>query len=243
MSSENDKNDDQQGGSLKRSLGMVKPHTTVVAIVSIAWALFQLALPRLVILDSTTVRAVHLAFAMTLVFLTIPAIRRKHSADAGDCRIRLSNYILAGVACLCVSYFVLDWTGILMRAANPLLRDTVIGIILIVLLLEASRRAIGPALPIIALVFTLYAFFGDHLPLVIAFRSVSLRRYLSQIALSTEGIFGIPLHVSANTVFLFVLFGSMLEKAGAGRFFNDLALSLLGRFKGGAADTRAVSQS
>ena len=239
MSPENAKNDNQHGGSLPQ--GGATPHTTIVAIVSVAWALFQLALPRLVILDSTTIRAVHLAFAMTLVFLTMPAARRKRSHDASDACIGPPGYILAGVACLCVSYFVLDWTGILMRAANPLLRDIVVGIILIVLLLEASRRAIGPALPIIALVFTLYAFFGDHLPLVIAFRGVSLRRYLSQIALSTEGIFGIPLRVSANTVFLFVLFGSMLEKAGAGHFFNDLALSLLGRFKGGAGKAAVVS--
>jgi TRAP transporter 4TM/12TM fusion protein len=79
------------------------------------------------------------------------------------------------------------------------------------------------------------------MPLVIAFGGVSLRRYLGQIALSTEGIYGIPLHVSANTVFLFVLLGSMLDKIGAGHFFNDLALSLLGRFKGGAAKAAVIS--
>ena len=79
------------------------------------------------------------------------------------------------------------------------------------------------------------------MPMVFAFRGVSLRRYLSQIALSTEGIYGIPLYVSAHTVFLFVLFGSMLDKVGAGRFFNELAISLLGRFKGGAAKAAIVS--
>ncbi|MHC4534955.1 MAG: TRAP transporter permease, partial [Planctomycetota bacterium] len=93
----------------------------------------------------------------------------------------------------------------------------------------------------IAIVFTLYAFLGPYMPLVIAFGGVSLRRYLGQIALSTEGIYGIPLHVSANTVFLFVLLGSMLDKIGAGHFFNDLALSLLGRFKGGAAKAAVIS--
>lgn len=241
MSSETTKNINLKAAIPKLGLRLPPSHTTVVGIVSVGWALFQLALPRLVILDSSTVRSVHLAFAMTLVFLTIPAMRRKSSGNASESRIRPSSYILAGATCLCVSYFVFDWTGIQMRAANPLLRDIVAGIILIVLLLEASRRAIGPALPIIALIFTLYAFLGSHLPLVIGFRGVCLRRYLSQIALSTEGIFGIPLRVSANTVFLFVLFGSMLEKAGAGRFFNDLALSLLGRFKGGAAKAAVVS--
>jgi len=215
----------------------------IISVISIAWALFQLALPRFIILDSTTVRAVHLAFAVTLVFLTIPVAkhkRRERFFNAAS-HIPLSGYILAGVGCLSVLYFVFDWTGISMRAGLPIWRDVVMSIILIILLLEASRRAIGPALPIIAILFTLFAFSGSYMPLFIAFRGVSLRRYLCQIALSAEGIYGIPLYVSANTVFLFVLFGSMLDKIGAGHFFNDLAISLLGRFKGGAAKAAVVS--
>ena len=221
-----------------------KADRTVVATISVAWALFQLSLPRLIILDSTTVRAVHLAFAITLVFLTFRG-RAKHKQgkkffNETSC-IPLIDYILAGLACLSVLYFVFDWTGISMRAGVPIWRDVVVSVILIVLLLEASRRAIGPALAIIAILFTLYAFFGSYTPLVFAFRGVSLRRYLSQIALSTEGIYGIPLYVSANTVFLFVLLGSMLDKVGAGHFFNDLAISLLCGFKGGAAKAAIVS--
>ena len=215
----------------------------IVAVISMAWALFQLALPRFIILDSVTVRAVHLAFAITLVFLTIPVVKHKgerkflHSVSY----IPLMDYILSGIACLSVLYIVLDWTGISMRAGVPISRDIVISIILIILLLEASRRVIGPALAIIAILFTLYAFLGPYMPSIFAFRGVTLRKYLSQIALSTEGIYGIPLDVSANTVFLFVLFGSMLDKFGAGHFFNDLAISLLGRFKGGAAKAAIVS--
>jgi len=215
----------------------------IIAVISMAWALFQLALPRFIILDSVTIRAVHLAFAITLVFLTIPIAKHKaerkflHSASY----VPLVDYILAGVACLSVLYIVFDWTGISMRAGVPIARDIVISIILIILLLEASRRVIGPALTIIVILFTLYAFLGPYMPSVIAFRGVTLRKYLSQIALSTEGIYGIPLDVSANTVFLFVLFGSMLDKLGAGHFFNDLAISLLGRYKGGAAKAAIVS--
>ncbi len=221
-----------------------KADRLIISAISIAWSLFQLSLPRLIILGSTTVRAVHLAFAITLVFLSYRG-RAKRKWKSGVPKavssIPLIDYILAGLACLSVLYFVFDWTGISMRAGLPIRRDVVISVILIVLLLEASRRAIGPALAIIAIVFTLYAFLGPYMPLVIAFRGVSLRRYLCQIALSTEGIYGIPLHVSANTVFLFVLFGSMLDKIGAGHFFNDLALSLLGRFKGGAAKAAVIS--
>ncbi|MFC1781779.1 TRAP transporter permease [Planctomycetota bacterium] len=215
----------------------------LVAGIALAWALFQLSLPRLIILDSTTIRTIHLAFAISLVFLTIPFAKDKKKRDTFDSTrsIPLIDYILAGIACLCVLYFVLDWTGISMRAGLPIQRDIVMSVILIVLLLEASRRAIGPAITIIAVLFTLYAFFGSYMPMIFAFQGVSLRRYVSQMVLSTEGIFGIPLHVSANTVFLFVLFGSMLEKVGAGQFFNDLSLSLFGRFKGGAGKAAVVS--
>jgi TRAP transporter 4TM/12TM fusion protein len=103
------------------------------------------------------------------------------------------------------------------------------------MLMEASRRVIGPALAIIAGFFCLYAFFGPYMPDVIAFKGVSLGRFMGQITMSTEGIYGIPLDVSATIVFLFVLFGAMLEKAGAGHYFIQIALSLLGGFKGGPA--------
>jgi len=102
-------------------------------------------------------------------------------------------------------------------------------------MLEASRRVIGPALSVIAILFCAYAFLGPYMPDVIAFKGVSLNRFIGQMTMSTEGIYGIPLDVSATIVFLFVLFGAMLDKAGAGRYFIQLALSLLGGFKGGPA--------
>ena len=215
----------------------------IVAGLSISWALFQLSLPRFIILDSITVRAVHLAFATALIFLTIPITRQKRKGMPVRARMRISliDYILAALAAVSSLYIVLDWTGISMRAGVPIARDIVISVILIILLLEASRRSIGPALSVIAIAFTLYAFLGPYMPSIFAFRGVTLRKYLSQVALSTEGIYGIPIDVSANTVFLFVLLGSMLDKLGAGHFFNDLAISLLGRFKGGAAKAAIVS--
>ncbi len=228
---------------MARSKSNRDTNKVIIGIIATAWALFQLALPRFIILDSITIRAVHLAFAVTLIFLTLPASRRKQRQQilTVSSRAGLINYILAGLACLSALYIVFDWAGISMRAGMPIARDIVISVILIVLLLEASRRVIGPALAVIAIVFTLYAFLGPYMPSVFAFRGVSLPRYVSQIALSTQGIYGIPLDVSANTVFLFVLLGSILDKVGAGHFFNDLAISLLGRFKGGAAKAAIVS--
>jgi TRAP transporter 4TM/12TM fusion protein len=208
-------------------------------VISIAWAVFQLALPRFVILDSITVRAIHLAFAIFLVFLTISAGRRKRSRPTD--RVGFTDYILAAAACLAALYIVFDWEGISMRAGIPTGRDVIISVLLIILVLEAARRVIGPALGIIAILFTVYAFLGPHMPAVLAFRGVSLEKYISQVALSTEGVYGIPLDVSANTVFLFVLLGSMLNKAGAGQFYNNLAISLLGKYKGGPAKAAVVS--
>ncbi len=212
----------------------------IVGFIAIGWAIFQLALPRFVILDSITIRAVHLAFAAVLVFFTIPFSKRKKDIRFSR-NISTVDFILGGIICFLALYIVFDWQGISMRAGIPSSRDIVFSCILIILVLEASRRAIGFALSIIAILFTLYAFFGPYMPSIFAFRGVSLQKFVSQIALSAEGIYGIPLDVSANTVFLFVLLGSMLERAGAGHFYNNLAISLLGRFKGGPAKAAVVS--
>ncbi len=215
----------------------------MISVVAIAWALFQLALPRFIILDSIIIRAVHLAFAVVLVFLSIPMFKRKHKIKALSATgyIPIIDYALVVIGCLAVLYIVIDWTGIAMRAGVPSTRDIIVSVCLILVVFEASRRVIGLPLVIIAILFTLYAFFGPYMPSIFALRGVSLEKYLSQIALSTEGIYGIPLDVSANTVFLFVLLGAMLERAGAVHFFNDMAISLLGRFKGGPAKAAVVA--
>ena len=215
----------------------------IVGSLSLTWALFQLALPRFIILDSLTVRAVHLAFAIALIFLTIPLFKKRPEITFLNSKdhVPLFDYFLAILACLSVLYIVLDWKGISMRAGIPLERDMMISAVLIILLLEASRRVIGPALSFICILLTLYAFLGPYLPPILAYRGASLSKYLSQIALSTEGIYGIPLDVSANTVFMFVLLGSMLDRVGAGRFFNNLAISLLGQYKGGPAKSAVVA--
>jgi TRAP transporter 4TM/12TM fusion protein len=232
---------------LQEELGLIRDKRPVDRIlfgsIAILWALFQLALPRFVVLDSVTVRAAHLAFAVALVFLGYPISKHKrrikflHSVD----RIPLIDFVLAAAAVSAVLYIVFDWQGVASRAGRPIPRDIFFGILTILLVLEASRRVIGLPLGIIAVVFTIYAFTGPYLPRFIAFRGVSLNKYLSQIGLSTEGIYGIPLDVSANTVFLFVLLGSLLNRTGAGLFFNDLSISLLGRFKGGPAKASVVS--
>ncbi len=216
----------------------------IIGCIAIAWSLFQLSLASFLILDSIKVRAVHLAFAMSLIFLSIPFSKqpRKYLKFlSSKNRIPIIDYVLAILGAILALYIMLDWEGLALRAGSPIQRDIVIGVFLIVMLLEATWRSIGPALPIIALVFTAYSFLGPYMPSVLAFRGVSLTKYLSQIALSSEGIYGIPLGVSATIVFLFVLLGSMLDKAGAGQFFTNLAMAALGKYKGGPAKAAIVS--
>ncbi|MCF7792684.1 MAG: TRAP transporter permease [Candidatus Cloacimonetes bacterium] len=220
---------------------MKKINKNLIYLVAVSWAIFQLILPKFIILDSLIVRTIHLAFAVLLVFLTVPFKKKKGVISYTKKKIPYYDWLLAIIGILAVLYIVFDWTGISMRAGRPILRDVIISVILVLIILEAARRIIGPALSIIAVLFTLYAFLGPYMPAVFAFKGVSITKYISQIVLSTEGIYGIPLDVSANTVFLFVLLGSMLEKVGAGYFFNDLAISLLGKYKGGPAKAAVVS--
>jgi len=221
-----------------------KPERVLVSLVAISWALFQLSLASFLVLESTKERAIHLAFGLVLLFLLRPCIRRprKHLEFLSIVdRIPVADYVLAFLGALAALYIAIDYDGIALRAGAPNTRDIIIGVALVLLVLEGARRVIGPALTIIALLFTVYAFAGPHMPDLIAFKGVSLKRYLSNITLSTEGIYGIPLGVSCTIVYLFVLLGALLDKAGAGRFFTNLALSLLGKYKGGPAKSAVVA--
>ena len=210
----------------------------IIPTVAVAWSLFQLAIASFWVLDSTFTRAIHLGFAMFIVFLNYPVLKKSRFGlkflSATD-RIPVFDFAVALLAALAALYIAIDYTGITQRYGAPNMRDIVMGLVLTILLLEAARRVIGPALSVIAGLFIFYAFMGPYMPDLIAFKGVSMNRFVGQMTMSTEGIYGIPLDVSATIVFLFVLFGAMLDKAGAGQYFIRLALSLLGGFKGGPA--------
>ncbi len=218
----------------------------LVGCVAATWSLFQLLLPYVLTLNSDIVRAVHLVFAITLVFLSYPAVKKRVLAGVWGALSRrdavpLVDVILACAAGCAAAYYALDYVGIAQRLGSPIARDYVFGVLLLVLLLEAARRALGPALPCIAVVFTVLCFFGPELPRFAAFKRVSPNQLLSQLTMSTEGIYGLPLYVSASMVFLFVLFGAILEKSGGGHYFVQLAFSLLGRFRGGPAKAAVLA--
>jgi TRAP transporter 4TM/12TM fusion protein len=227
----------------RRLLGAPK---YIIPCIAAAWSLFQLSLPEVLILDSVYVRCIHLAFAIMLVYLSYPAFKKRETKGifsflSVKSRIHFVDYSLGIIAAFAALYLAINYAELAQRQGAPILMDIIVGVVLVILLLEAARRSLGPFLVIVACLFIFYSFFGPYMPAVIAFKGVSFSRFMSQTTISTEGIYGIPLDVSAMIVFLFVLFGSMLDKAGGGKFFIDLAFSLLGRFKGGPAKAAVLA--
>jgi TRAP transporter 4TM/12TM fusion protein len=215
----------------------------VLWVVPLAWAIFQLwyasPMPYVIgagVLNSTEVRSIHLAFAIFLAYLAYPALKsspRKY--------IPILDWVLASVAAFCAAYIFLFYRELSERPGLPTTEDLVVSVVGIVLILEATRRALGPPLAIVCVVFITYTFGGHLMPEMIAHQGASLRKGMSHYYLTTEGVFGIALGVSASMVFLFVLFGSLLEKAGAGNYFIRVAFALMGHMRGGPAKAAVVS--
>lgn len=218
----------------------------LIVVIAVGWSLFHLALPTLVILNSDYVRAIHLMFAIALAFMSFPALKKRKTGGVMSFlsmrdRLHWVDLALALIACAAAGYYMFDYDGIGARQGMPITRDIIVGILLVALLLEATRRTLGMALPCVALGFIAYAFMAPYLPEILSQRSISLRRLMNQLTMTQEGIYGVPLRVSASTVFLFVLFGAMLERTGAGRYFVQIAFSLLGRFRGGPAKAAVLA--
>ncbi|HDZ48656.1 hypothetical protein LCGC14_0038070 [marine sediment metagenome] len=218
------------------------PGTLLVSIAAI-WSLFQLwiasPLPylfRFGVFSATEARSIHLAFALFLAFMAYPALKRSPRD-----RIPLQDWAFAAVATFCGAYLFLFYSDLAQRPGRPITQDIVIGVVGIIMLLEATRRALGPPLMVVAAVFIAYSLFGPYMPGILAHRGVSLGGLINHQWLGTQGVFGIALGVSTSFVFLFVLFGALLDKAGAGNYFIKVAFSMLGHFKGGPAKAAVVA--
>jgi len=211
--------------------------------VPLTWSLFQLwyasPLPFMFgigVLNDTEARAIHLAFAVFLAFTAFPALK----GSPRD-RIPLQDWGMALIGAFCAAYLFLFYAALSDRSGAPVWYDKVVGVVGLLLLLEATRRALGPPLMVVAAIFLIYTFGGPYMPDVIAHKGKSLTAVVSHHWLSTEGVFGVALGVSTSFVFLFVLFGALLEKAGAGNYFIKVAFSLLGHMRGGPAKAAVVS--
>ena len=213
--------------------------------VALFWSVFQLwygsPLPFIigpVVLNDTEARSIHLALAIFLAFTAYPALKRSPRDY-----VPIQDWIFALVGAFSAGYLFLAYDALAQRPGLPTTTDLVTAGVGMVLLLEATRRALGPPLMIVALVFLSYVFFGDsqYVPEVIRWQGASFQKAMSHQWLATEGVFGIALGVSTSFVFLFVLFGSLLEKAGAGNYFIKVAFALLGHLRGGPAKAAVVS--
>ena len=215
----------------------------LIAALALLWSLFQLwiasPLPfmlRVGVFNNTEARAIHLAFALLLAFLAYPAFKRSPRD-----RVPLVDVALGLIAAASASYLYFAYEQLAQRPGNLTTMDMVTACVGIPLLLEATRRALGPALAVIALIFLGYSLAGPYMPGLLAHRGVSFTALANHQWITTEGVFGIALGVSTSFVFLFVLFGALLERAGAGHYFIQLAFSMLGHFRGGPAKAAVVA--
>lgn len=217
----------------------------IIAALALIWSLFQLWIASplpfslgIGVLNDTETRSIHLAFAILLAYLVFPAMR----SSPRD-RVPLADIALGLIGAAVASYLFIMYEQLAQRPGNLTTMDFVVACIGIPLLLEAARRALGPALAVIAIVFLAYSLAGPWMPSLLAHRGVSLHALANHQWITTEGVFGIALGVSTSFVFLFVLFGALLERAGAGHYFIQLAFSLLGHLRGGPAKAAVVASA
>lgn len=232
--------------------------TWLISSLAIVWSLFQLYIAYFPI-NSVIARSIHLFFAITMVYLAFPGKREEgkqswvsalavqlfpgfmQSQRSTKIAIPWYDFVLAAAAGLSAIYMAWDYEGIIERSGLPIMRDVVVGTILVCLLLEAARRALGPALPVLATLFLLYCFIGPWMPPFLAHPGIPLEFVVDHMYLSDSGIWGVPIGVSTSFVFLFVLFGSLLDKAGAANYFVQVAFAALGQFRGGPAKAAVVA--
>ncbi|HWL71034.1 MAG TPA: TRAP transporter permease [Geminicoccus sp.] len=205
---------------------------TIMAI-ALAFSAFQLWTAALSPLPSMVVRSVHVGFLLLLCFTLL--------AERGPGRSRLVGWALGIGGFVLGLYHWVFHDALILRAGDPTTTDLVVGVLVILLVFEASRRLLGLALPIICAVFLLYALFGEYAPRPLDHRPYDFAQVVDQMFLGTEGIYGTAIYVSSSFIFLFILFGSFLERAGMIRLFNDIAMGTVGHSQGGPAKVAVIS--
>lgn len=208
----------------------------MISAIAFCWSIFQLYIVVEPI-NSTISRSVHLSFAIVLAFFIFPMFKKPYFLE----KIRWFGYTLAAIGVYCASYVAVNYNSLALRPGDYLQIDIIVALVGIIILIETGRRVLGIALSIIAILFLAYDMLGPYMPELIIHKGASLNKLAGHMFLTTEGIFGVPLGVSTGFVFLFVLFGALLDKAGAGEYFINLAFSLLGKLRGGPAKASVVA--
>ncbi|MBU4528841.1 MAG: TRAP transporter permease [Hoeflea sp.] len=204
--------------------------------IALSFSVFQIATAAHIIdFASQVVRAIHVGFLMLLTFPLVAAARK-----AGPL-LKTAAWVLAGLGVVVALYQWFEYTELLLRAGDPLTRDIVLGVIALGTVFLAAWVIMGPALPIICGAFLAYCLFGEYLPAPLDHRGYDFAQVIDHMAYGTEGIYGIPIFVSSSFIFLFILFGAFLEKAGMIQLFTDVSLGLVGHKRGGAAKVSVIS--
>ena len=220
---------------------------SILWLTPLLWSIYQLwiasPLPYMLgvgVWNDTQTRAVHLGFAVFLAFVAFPAFR----SSPRD-RVPALTWLIAIAGAISASYMAWDYAGVSYRTGAPNQTDLIMAGLGMVLLMEAARRSLGFPLMGVALFFLAYVFFGSWsgLPEMLQWKGASFNKAMSHLMLTTEGVFGVALGVSSGFVFLFVLFGALLNQAGAGNYFLQLAFSALGHLRGGPAKAAVIASA
>ncbi|WP_338472198.1 TRAP transporter permease [Niallia sp. XMNu-256] len=206
----------------------------------LAFSLFQVYTSVFGVLTAQLQRSIHLGFALALIFLLFPARKKDRGKKH---RVAWYDLIFAAASVVVGGYWPLLIDQLVNRVGRLTDTDFLIGLLAIVLVLEATRRTVGLPIMIIAILFIIYALFGPYMPGSLAHRGLDLDRLVQTMFYTTEGILGTPLGVSSTFIFLFLLFGSFLIKTGVGEYFNDLAILVAGRRVGGPAKVAIFSSA
>lgn len=210
----------------------------ITVIISVIFVVFQLYATLSGTIPAQILRATHLAFVQLLAFLLFPPT--KHSR-----RDTLPWYdvVLGVLGASCWLYIVINFDSLVRRSGNNTVLDVIIGIIGILILFESCRRIVGLPIMIIAAVFIVFAFTGKYLPGFLHHRGYSLQRIVCHLFYNTEGIMGTPIGACSTFIFLFILFGALLEKTGIGHFFIDVCNAIAGGASGGPAKVAVLSSA
>jgi TRAP transporter 4TM/12TM fusion protein len=204
--------------------------------VALLFSIFQIITAAFSPVSSIVLRAVHVGFLLWVVFLCYPAYGKQRPWQPLAWALGLAGMATA----------LYQWVfeaDLIQRSGDLTITDMVVGIVLIVLVFEAARRVMGIALPIICGLFLAYGLFGEYLPGSLAHRGYGVDQIINQLSFGTEGLYGTPTYVSATYIFLFILFGAFLEKAGMIKLFTDFAMGLFGHKLGGPAKVSVVSSA
>lgn len=210
----------------------------ITVLVSIAFVIFQLYATLSGKITAQLLRATHLAFVEFLAFILFPA-SKKMSKNT----LPLYDVIFAFISSSCWLYILINFESLIRRSGNNTFLDVAIGIVGILFLLESCRRIVGLPILIIASAFIFYAFIGKYLPGFLHHRGYSLQRVVCHLFYNTEGIMGTPIGACSTFIFLFILFGALLEKTGIGQFFIDMCNSIAGGASGGPAKVAVLSSA